>query len=77
MKERHISQRKEGKRQNKKKVVEEEKEEEEKVGTRIRRGLKASRRIKNSAKMFLKFLLMRYHLYLFRNQPNENGYRAI
>ena len=46
MKERHISQRKEGKRQNKKKVVEEEKEEEEKVGTRIRRGLKASRRIK-------------------------------
>ena len=48
MKERHISQRKEGKRQNKKKVVEEEKEEEEeKVGTRIRRGLKASRRIKN------------------------------
>ena len=48
MKERHISQRKEGKRQNKKKVVEKEKEKKkEKVGTRIRRGLKASRRIKN------------------------------
>ena len=49
MKERHISQRKEGKRQNKKKVVE-KKKKEEKVGTRIRRGLKASRRIKNRAK---------------------------
>ena len=53
MKERHISQRKEGKRQNKKKVVEEkEKEEEEKVGTRIRRGLKPSRRIKNIMALF-------------------------
>ena len=47
MKERHNSQERKAKDKNKKIVVEEE-EEEEKVGTRIRRGLKASRRIKNT-----------------------------
>ena len=65
MKERHISQRKEGKRQNKKKVVEEEKEKEEKVGTRIRRGLKASRRIKKLGRVSLVLLIITSCLFVY------------